>query len=150
MFARPTREKEELAQVCHGQQSRLGRLEGERQEWQRKIIEAEREKRDIMEKADQERQRLERQRKEAERLQQEAAAADRRRGEAEERFAKEVEKLEADKKGMVVSEKRTKFCLNSRQNFVEFLLPTCRTALTPWRRSSNSSSSSSSSSSSNR
>ena len=44
------REKEELAHVCHGQQSKLSRLESERQEWQRKIIETEREKRDILEK----------------------------------------------------------------------------------------------------
>ena len=42
------KEKEDLAQICHGMQVKLQKLEAERQEWQRKIIEVEREKRDIM------------------------------------------------------------------------------------------------------
>ena len=40
------REKEELAQLCVNQTAKLSKLESERMEWQRKIIQTEREKRD--------------------------------------------------------------------------------------------------------
>ena len=46
------REKEELAQLCVNQTAKLSKLESERMEWQRKIIQIEREKRDHLEKLD--------------------------------------------------------------------------------------------------
>ena len=50
------REKEELAQMCVTQSGKLTKLEGERMEWQRKIIETERERRNFQERLDQEQQ----------------------------------------------------------------------------------------------
>lgn len=50
------RDKEELAQLCVTQANKLVKLENERTEWQRKIIEAEREKRDYLERLDGEQQ----------------------------------------------------------------------------------------------
>jgi len=50
------KDKEELAQLCVTQSNKLGKLENERMEWQRKIIEAEREKRDYLERLDGEQQ----------------------------------------------------------------------------------------------
>ena len=50
------REKEELAQLCVNQTAKLSKLETERMEWQRKIIQIEREKRDFLERLDQEKQ----------------------------------------------------------------------------------------------
>ncbi len=50
------RDKEELAQICVTQSNKLSKLENERTEWQRKIIEAEREKRDYLERLDGEQQ----------------------------------------------------------------------------------------------
>merc|ERR1712141_514707 len=49
-------DKEELAQLCVTQSNKLSKLENERMEWQRKIIEAEREKRDYLERLDGEQQ----------------------------------------------------------------------------------------------
>jgi hypothetical protein len=39
--------------MCHNQNNKLAKLESERQEWQRRIIESEREKRDFLERIDQ-------------------------------------------------------------------------------------------------
>lgn len=39
--------------MCHNQSNKLAKLESERQEWQRRIIESEREKRDFLERIDQ-------------------------------------------------------------------------------------------------
>ena len=50
------KDKEELAQLCVTQSNKLSKLENERMEWQRKIIEAEREKRDYLERLDGEQQ----------------------------------------------------------------------------------------------
>lgn len=50
------KDKEELAQICVTQSNKLSKLEHERMEWQRKIIEAEREKRDYLERLDGEQQ----------------------------------------------------------------------------------------------
>lgn len=50
------RDKEELAQLCVTQANKLAKLENDRTEWQRKIIEAEREKRDYLERLDGEQQ----------------------------------------------------------------------------------------------
>ena len=46
------RDKEELAQMCVTQTNKIAKLEQARTEWQRKIIEAEREKRDYLERLD--------------------------------------------------------------------------------------------------
>ena len=50
------KEKEELAQLCVNQANKMSKLEHERTEWQRKIIEIEREKRDYLERLDGEQQ----------------------------------------------------------------------------------------------
>ena len=50
------RDKEELAQVCVTQANKLAKLENDKTEWQRKIIEAEREKRNFQERLDGEQQ----------------------------------------------------------------------------------------------
>ena len=50
------KDKEELAQMCVTQSNKLSKLENERTEWQRKIIEIEREKRDYLERLDGEQQ----------------------------------------------------------------------------------------------
>jgi hypothetical protein len=50
------RDKEDLAHMCVSQSNKLTKLESERMEWQRKIIEAEREKRDYLERLDGEQQ----------------------------------------------------------------------------------------------
>ena len=50
------KDKEELAQLCVTQSNKLSKLENERTEWQRKIIEIEREKRDYLERLDGEQQ----------------------------------------------------------------------------------------------
>ena len=50
------RDKEELAQMCVNQSNKLSKLENERMEWQRKIIETERERRNFQERLDQEQQ----------------------------------------------------------------------------------------------
>jgi vacuolar-type H+-ATPase subunit I/STV1 len=75
------RDKEELGVIVANQSNKISKLEGERMEYQKKIIEAEREKRDFHEKLEQERQaaiqalkKLEKQKRDLERLQQEAAA----------------------------------------------------------------------------
>ena len=46
------RDKEELAQMCVTQANKITKLEQSRMDWQRKIIEAEREKRDYLERLD--------------------------------------------------------------------------------------------------
>ena len=48
------REKEEMIQTCQSQQQKLQKMDADRMEWQRKIIEAEREKRDLLERMEQE------------------------------------------------------------------------------------------------
>jgi hypothetical protein len=50
------RDKEELAQMCVTQANKITKLEQSRMDWQRKIIEAEREKRDYLERLDGEQQ----------------------------------------------------------------------------------------------
>lgn len=50
------RDKEELAQMCVTQANKIAKLEHDKSEWQRKIIEAEREKRDYLERLDGEQQ----------------------------------------------------------------------------------------------
>ena len=50
------RDKEELAQMCVTQANKISKLEHDRMDWQRKIIEAEREKRDYLERLDGEQQ----------------------------------------------------------------------------------------------
>lgn len=50
------KDKEELAQLCVNQSNKMAKLEHERTEWQRKIIETEREKRDYLERLDGEQQ----------------------------------------------------------------------------------------------
>jgi septation ring formation regulator EzrA len=75
------RDKEELGVIVANQSNKISKLEGERMEYQKKIIEAEREKRDFHDKLEQERQagiqalkKLEKQKRDLERLQQESAA----------------------------------------------------------------------------
>jgi hypothetical protein len=67
--------------IVANQSNKISKLEGERMEYQKKIIEAEREKRDFHDKLEQERQagiqalkKLEKQKRDLERLQQESAA----------------------------------------------------------------------------
>ena len=50
------RDKEELAQLCVSQANKLSKLDNDKTEWQRKIIEAEREKRDYQGRLDGEQQ----------------------------------------------------------------------------------------------
>ena len=50
------RDKDELTQMCVNQANKLAKLENDRTDWQRKIIEAEREKRNYMERLDGEQQ----------------------------------------------------------------------------------------------
>lgn len=105
------RDKEELGVIVANQSNKISKLEGERMEYQKKIIESEREKRDFHDKLEQERQagiqalkKLEKQKRDLERLQQESAAIARERNEAVGQLGegmRQLERLEAERSDML-------------------------------------------------
>merc|ERR1712038_2087183 len=104
------REKEDLAQLCVNQTAKLSKLESERMEWQRKIIQIEREKRDHLEKLDKEKQdhqqsarNFEMVKRDLDKLTSDSAIVSKERNDAVSRLGKElkeVEKLEADRRDL--------------------------------------------------
>ncbi|TRY74800.1 hypothetical protein TCAL_07117 [Tigriopus californicus] len=104
------KEKDELATTCANQAGKLQRLENERQEWQKKIIEAEREKRDLAEKLTQEEQsrsqsvkKLEKQKRDLEKMQSESSLMAKERNDAVSQLSqemKEIERLESERKSL--------------------------------------------------
>ena len=104
------KDKEELGVVVGSQAGKIQKLEGERMDYQKKIIEAEREKRDFHDRLEQERQagmqavkKIEKQKRDFEKLQQESAVLAKERNEAIAKLTKEMkelERLEGERKEM--------------------------------------------------
>lgn len=104
------REKEELAQMCVSQAAKLTKLEGERMEWQRKIIETERERRTFQERMDQEQQahrqsvkKFEKLKRDSDKVLADSAVAVKERNDAVGQLSKElkeIERLEADRRDL--------------------------------------------------
>jgi len=105
------KDKEELGMLVANHTSKIKKLEVERMDYQKRIIEAEREKRDFNDKLEHERQnslqalqRIEQQKQEYEKLHQESSQIARERNEAVSRLnleMKELEKLEKERKEMM-------------------------------------------------
>lgn len=105
------KDKEELGMLVANHTSKIKKLEVERMDYQKRIIEAEREKRDFNDKLEHERQgslqalqRIEQQKQEYEKLHQESTQIARERNEAVSRLnleMKELEKLERDRREMM-------------------------------------------------
>ena len=105
------KDKEELAQMVGSHQAKIHKLEGERMEYQKKIIEAERDRRNFQEKLETEKQngsvtlrQMEAQKMEHQKLQQDADLVTKERNEAVARLGQEMaqlEKLEREKKDMM-------------------------------------------------
>ena len=105
------KDKEELAQLVASHQAKIHKLEGERMEYQKKIIEAERDRRNFQEKLETEKQngsvtlrQMEAQKLEHQKLQQDADLVTKERNEAVARLGQEMaqlEKLEREKKDMM-------------------------------------------------
>ncbi len=104
------KDKEDLAQACFSQTAKLSKLESERMEWQRKIIEAEREKRDYLERLDQEQQshrqsvkKLEKMKRDYDKSQADFGILAKERNEAISQLSKElkeIERLENERKDL--------------------------------------------------
>merc|ERR1711974_219565 len=105
------KDKEELAQLVAGHQAKIHKLEGERMEHQKKIIEAERDRRNFQEKLETEKQnglstlkQMEAQRMDHQKLQQDADLVTKERNEAVARLGQEMahlERLEREKREMM-------------------------------------------------
>merc|ERR1712123_37277 len=105
------KDKEELGMLVANHTGKIKKLEVERMDYQKRIIEAEREKRDFNDKLEHERQgslqalqRIEQQKQEYEKLHQESAQIARERNEAVSRLnleMKELERLERDRREMM-------------------------------------------------
>merc|ERR1712141_18766 len=103
-------DKEELAQLCVTQSNKLGKLENERMEWQRKIIEAEREKRDYLERLDGEQQshrqsvkKFEKMKRDLDKVQADFSLLAKERNDAVSQLSKEmkeIDRLEAERVGL--------------------------------------------------
>ena len=105
------KDKEELAQMVASHQAKIHKLEGERMEYQKKIIEAERDRRNFQEKLEAEKangsatlRQMEAQRMEHQQLQQGVDLVTKERNEAVARLGQEMaqlERLEREKRDMM-------------------------------------------------
>ncbi|XP_040567448.2 LOW QUALITY PROTEIN: uncharacterized protein [Lepeophtheirus salmonis] len=98
------KDKENLSIVCSNQSAKLNKLESERNEWQRKIIETEREKRDLMDRITQEGsqslKKIEKQKRDHEKIQTECTVIMKERNDAINQISsdmKEIERLEQER-----------------------------------------------------
>ena len=131
------KDKEELAVMVSGHQQKIHKLEGERMEYQKKIIEAERDRRSFQEKLQAEQQssmqalrQIEGQKREYERLQQDTNTVTKERNDAVGRLGQEMthlEKLERDKKELLArldNISKVRYLIINRLNIAEAVLQT--------------------------
>ena len=104
------KDKEELGSIVTNQAGKIARLEAQKQDYQKKIIEAGREKRDFQERMEQERQsgiqavkKIEKFKRDFEKLQQDSAVIAKERNDAVSKLGremKELERLDGERKEM--------------------------------------------------